>query len=86
MTYNYTETFDRYTDDQLITITKRHAEKFDNAWKVCMRSHYRTSHYIDAHAVMDREYEVLGQLHNYIYSHRPAALHDRFADAANWRP
>jgi hypothetical protein len=75
---------DQLTDDQLINVTKHHAQKFDRAWMVCMSSHYRSGRYIDAHDTMEREYDVLGQLHEYVYSNRPAAVHDRFTEAAVW--
>ena len=77
--------FDRLTDDQLIAVTEHHLEKFNRAWQTVMASHPKSGRYIDAHDSMDREYAVLGQLQRYIYSHRPAALHDRFTAAANWQ-
>lgn len=76
--------FDQLTDDQLISITQHHLQKFNEAWRICMSSHYKTGRYIDAHDTMEHEYAVLGQLHRYVYNHRPAAVHDRFVEAANW--
>ena len=77
--------FDQLTDDQLIAVAEHHLAKFNRAWATCMSSHHRTGKHIDAHDTMEREYGVLGQLHQYVYANRPAAVHDRFAEAANWQ-
>jgi hypothetical protein len=77
--------FDRMTDDQLISCAERQLEKFNRAWVLVMRTHYKSGAHIDASAAMDRAYKALGELQRYIYSNRPAAVHDRFCAAANWQ-
>lgn len=73
--------FDQLTNDQLISVAKHHQAKFNDAWKIVMSSHYKTGRYIDAEDTMNREYEVLGKIHRYIYNNRPAQLAEQFAEA-----
>jgi hypothetical protein len=77
--------FDLLSDDELISVAEHHRDKFNRAWTTCMSSHPRTGKYIDAHDTMEREYSVLGQLHQYTFNHRPSPVHDRFTEAANWQ-
>lgn len=76
--------FDQLTDDQLLNVAQHHLDKFNRSWKVVMSSHYKTGRYIDAHDTMDREYDVLGKIHHYIYNNRPAHLAERFAAEMSW--
>lgn len=80
-----TALFDRLTDEQLLSVTKHHVEKFNAAWQTVMATHHKTGRHIDASDTMDREYRVLGQLDRYIFNNRPAALHNRFVEVANWQ-
>lgn len=72
------------TDDQLINVAMHHKEKFNRAWTICMKHHYRTGVYIDAEDNMNREHEVLGQLTGYAYSNRSGSVYDRLVEAINW--
>lgn len=78
---NYPSYFSTYSIEALIKITQMHKAKFDDAWRVCMTSSYKTARYIDAKSRMNREYETLGMIHDYVYSCRPAIEHDTYARA-----
>jgi hypothetical protein len=75
--------FDQLTDEQLVSVTRHHAEKFDDAWAVCMSTHYRSGRHIDAQDTMERQYRILGQLVDYTYGHRPHTVWDAVVKAAN---
>lgn len=67
--------FDRLNDTELLSVARHHQDKFNRAWSVVMRTHYRTGQHIDAHDTMEREYKVLGQIGQYIYNSRPHTVY-----------
>lgn len=75
---------DRYSDEQILAMALRHRAKFDDAWKVCMTTHFRSGRYIDAHDRMERAFLAMGQLRSYVYNNRPHTFYDRFLAELNY--
>jgi len=77
--------FEQLSDEQLISLAMHHADKFNQAWLTVMRKHYTTAAHIAAQDVLDREYQVLGQVCRYARQYRPAGLYEDLCKAANWK-
>lgn len=76
--------YNNLSDEQLLSVTQKHLNKFNKAWLVTMSTHYSSGSYIDAESKMREHYKILGDLERYVYSNRPANVYESFKSLSNY--